>query len=88
MPIGAGKYDNLCTDARIEAKSRACILVIPDPKAEHGFGFSCQIPPLLVPTVPGILRWMADEIEKSIPADMKEMLERAKGGDFSDFKIP
>lgn len=32
----------------------------------HGNGFSCQLPPEIVPTIPGILRSVADEIEKSM----------------------
>lgn len=59
--IGPGKYDELCTEAREKAKARGAILIILG--GDKGEGFSCQIPPLNVLNVPGMLRDMADEIE-------------------------
>jgi hypothetical protein len=61
--IGAGKYDEACTKARQETKAAGVILVVIG--GEHGHGFSAQIPPPLIRTVPNILRSIADQIEKA-----------------------
>ena len=40
MPIGPGKYDDLCTLVRKKAKAQAAIVIIVG--GEKGEGFSCQ----------------------------------------------
>jgi len=61
MPIGPGKYDDLCSYARDVAEAGATILIILGGK--HGSGFSIQAPPEFVLVLPKLLRKMADEIE-------------------------
>lgn len=57
------KYDEACTAARIATGASGIILIILD--GEHGPGFSMQAPPSLVPDMPGLLRRMADDIERA-----------------------
>lgn len=63
--IGPGKYDDVCTQAREAAKAEGAIVLIFN--GQHGQGFSCQLPPELMPAVPDMLRFIAEEIEKSPP---------------------
>jgi hypothetical protein len=72
MALGPGKYDDLCTKAREEAGAAGCILIIFDGKSGHGF--SAQLPPGVLPFAPILLRDVADQIEKSIPSDLRDML--------------
>lgn len=59
--IGPGKYDDLCTAAREQAKAEGAILIIIN--GEHGGGFSCQTTLETALKLPRILRDMADDIE-------------------------
>ena len=54
MPLGAGKYDDLCTEVREKAKARAAIVIIVD--GEKGSGFSCQAPLDVTISLPDILK--------------------------------
>lgn len=67
MPLGPGKYDNLCTHVREQAKAAGAIVIVFH--GEFGNGFACQLPPVLLPGMPDTLRALADEIEASIPSD-------------------
>lgn len=63
MPLGPGKYDDLCTQARQAAGAVFTLLVIGE--GIHGSGFSVQIvEPGFTPDIPALLRHMADEIER------------------------
>lgn len=64
MPTGPGKYDDACTVFRHATQAAGVMVVVFG--GSHGNGFSCQLPPEIVPTIPAILRSVADEIEKSI----------------------
>lgn len=64
MPIGPGKYDDLCTQAREAANAKGAILLIFG--GDKGNSFCCQLPPLLALEVPSMLRDMADQIEESM----------------------
>jgi hypothetical protein len=64
MPIGPGKYDQLCTAARLGAKANGVVLIVVD--GEHGPGFSVQGPIQLVTMMPDLLRHLADDIEQSL----------------------
>lgn len=59
--IGPGKYDDLATQVREQAKANAVILVVFH--GIHGSGFSAQLPPGTTEYIPGLLREMADQIE-------------------------
>ena len=65
MALGPGKYDDLCTKARLAAKAEGTLLIVFG--GNKGSGFSAQIPFELLVGVPAILRTVADEIEKSLP---------------------
>ncbi len=62
MALGPGKYDDLCTYARITAGAEGAILIILNGVA--GSGFSCQLPLTGQLAIAGILRTIADEIEQ------------------------
>jgi len=63
MPMGAGKYDNVCTAVREEAKARAVILIVLD--GVRGTGMSVQgTGPDLI-RLPAILEQCAQEIRAS-----------------------
>lgn len=59
--IGPGKYDDLCTKAREDAKARGAILIIID--GERGAGFSCQADLAVLCGLPAALRSLANQIE-------------------------
>lgn len=64
MPLGPGKYDNLCTVARQTAKAETVVLIVLG--GEYGQGFSCQTSnPMDLLTLPDILRKVARDIETS-----------------------
>lgn len=63
MPLGEGKYDVLCSLVRGLAKAEGAILMVLGGRL--GSGFSAQLPPEAAARLPGLLREMANEIEKS-----------------------
>ena len=62
MTAGPGRYNALATLVRKRAKARAVILAIF--QGERGDGFEVQSDPLLLASLPTILRSMADQIER------------------------
>jgi len=60
--IGPGKYDAELTAVREKIEARGAILIVFD--GNRGGGFSAQLPVDLATTVPGVLRNIADEIER------------------------
>jgi hypothetical protein len=70
MPLGPGKYDKECTAAREVTEADACLLIIV--KGKKGSGFSCQTrSPISLISLPGLLRSVADEMDKSMEEMMK-----------------
>jgi len=64
MPVGPGKYDALCTDARVAADARACILIIIGGKLGSGFSVQTTDSSLAEPTaLVSFLRVVANDIE-------------------------
>ena len=63
MPIGAGKYDDVCSEVREKTKARGAAVIIID--GTLGSGFSLQAPPEVALALPRILRDMANQIEES-----------------------
>lgn len=62
MPTGEGKYDDLCTYVRKQAKADgAAVIIIGGTKGE---GFSVQGTIRFVRLMPSLLRNMADQIER------------------------
>ncbi len=63
MPIGKGKYGDLCTHVRETAKADGAIIIVI--RGEHGSGFSVQADVFNVLSLPESLRSIAQEIEDS-----------------------
>lgn len=76
MPMGPGKYDDLCTYALQAAQAESAALIIFGGK-EHGSGFSVQGTAEALVTLPQTLRAMAIEIERSLVNDprVRELFE-------------
>lgn len=66
MPIGPGKYDDLCTYVRETAKAESVVVLVFH--GESGDGFSVQATPGVIMSLPGILRNCAQQIEDSLKA--------------------
>jgi hypothetical protein len=65
MPIGPGKYDDLCTHVRTTAGALGAIVIVVGGK--HGDGFSIQAPIEVTIALPEFLEFMA----RSIRADLE-----------------
>lgn len=64
MSLGPGRYDNLCTYAREQAKAQCALVIIMG--GDKGNGFSMQTANLLLLAgVPDLLRDIARQIEES-----------------------
>ena len=63
MPLGPGKYDDLCTDVRLKAEAEAAIVIIINGK--HGHGFSCQANILITRELPTLLENVARELRRA-----------------------
>lgn len=62
MPVGPGRYDDLCTHVRKEAQAELAIVIIG--QGNKGSGFSIQTDdPFVVLKLPQMLRAVADQIE-------------------------
>lgn len=65
MAAGPGKYDPEATAARESAMAGAVVLIVLD--GDRGSGFSVQvISPGVLERLPGLLRHMADDIERDV----------------------
>jgi len=65
MPAGPGKYDDLATLVRAQAAAEGVIVVVIGGPA--GSGFSVQATPAVTAGLSRMLRFIADEIERSVP---------------------
>lgn len=66
---GEGKYDQVCTMARLMAKANNIMLLVID--GEHGPGFSAHSDdPQFEQRIPGLLRQVADAIEQDNQKDI------------------
>jgi hypothetical protein len=61
---GPGKYDDLATVVRRDARAAGVLVIVFG--GTKGDGFSAQLPLDLLITVPAILRDVADQIDKQI----------------------
>ena len=81
MPISTkdnpGKYDNLCTEARLKAKAHSAVLIILG--GDKGFGFSVQMPEKAIAGLPAILEHMAAEIRRDMQSQTKNHDATGKG---------
>lgn len=62
MPKGPGKYDPILTKAKNEAGAISAALIVAD--GIHGSGFALQGTGEFLLRLPGVLRYMADQIER------------------------
>lgn len=69
--IGPGKYDVVCTAARVLAEAKGAIVIII--QGNEGNGFSVQLPPDYAERIPRVLREVADGIE----ADLKQRVDKS-----------
>jgi hypothetical protein len=75
MPIGPGKYNQLCTNVRLIARAEAAIVIIMNGDRGSGFSIQCTAGNLsldqtpVAAWLPSLLRHMADEIEKDSDLD-------------------
>jgi len=63
MPLGPGKYDELATYVREQAQADGVAVIVLN--GNKGNGFSLQAPLDVTLRLPALLRFMADEIERS-----------------------
>ena len=63
MPLGPGKYDDVCTEIREKTKAEGVIVLVIG--GERGSGFSCQADIFNTAMLPATLRSIADQIEQS-----------------------
>ena len=66
MPIGPGKYDDICTTARKQTGAQGCLLIILG--GDKGNGFSCQADPMTTFTLPDLLEDIARQIRRDFNA--------------------
>jgi len=64
MTIGPGKYDDICTMAREQAKADGAIVIIIN--GERGMGFSCQGNAETLMMLPSLLESVARQIRKDV----------------------
>ena len=64
MALGPGKYDDLCTYVREQAKAEAAIVVVIG--GAKGGGFSVQAPLEIQLGLPALLRKLAQDIEQTL----------------------
>lgn len=64
MPVGPGKYDDLCTHVRQEANALGVIVIVIG--GESGDGFSVQAPMDVQLRLPYVLRHIAGQISESV----------------------
>jgi hypothetical protein len=68
MVVGPGLYDDLCTRAREDADAVAAMVIILGGRGGSGFSVqsSSHVHDKVMQTLPGLLRMMADEIERDL----------------------
>jgi len=65
MPLGKGKYDDLCTKVREDAHAVAALVIVI--RGNKGDGFSLQTGDLrLLAGLPNVLRDVAQQIEETL----------------------
>jgi len=63
MPIGKGRYDDECTRVREATNAVACVLLVFGESPEAS-GFSIQVRSDLTLDLPGLLRQLANDVER------------------------
>ena len=65
MALGPGKYDDLATYVRTQARAAGVIVLVIE--GDRGGGFSVQATAEVTASLPVLLRRMADDIEQAMP---------------------
>jgi len=65
MPIGPGKYDDLCTSVREKTGGSVLLIVV---GGERGPGFSCQADLETMKMLPDMLEHVAKQIRQDMKA--------------------
>ena len=73
MPVGSGKYDELCTYVREQTRAEGVILVVLD--GTQGTGFEVQGILEVHLKLPAMLREVADKIELGGVPDAKRPIQ-------------
>jgi hypothetical protein len=63
MPLGPGKYDDLCTYVRRQAKADGAVVIVLN--GNKGHGFSVQADLMSTVLLPELLETLAADIRKS-----------------------
>ena len=66
MPVGPGKYDDLCTEVREQTEAEGVAIIVINGK--HGSGFSVQAAEYITLGLPDLLEHMAKDIRASFAA--------------------
>lgn len=64
MPIGPGKYDDLCSLLRVQTDAEACVVIVLGGNKGSGFSVQSRGRPLLV--LPELLESLAKQIREDI----------------------
>jgi tRNA A37 N6-isopentenylltransferase MiaA len=67
MPLGPGKYDDLCTDVREKSAAEGAIVIVVG--GNRGTGFSCQATLGVLASLPQLLETVAREMRQSTSRD-------------------
>jgi pyrroline-5-carboxylate reductase len=70
MPIGPGKYDDICEKIREETNAQGIVVAIIE--GNKGTGFSCKVEKNLLRFMPSFLKQMAEGMEKDVDQILEE----------------
>lgn len=76
MPVGPGRYDDLCTYVREKAQARGAIVIVID--GNRGAGFSVQAPLDVCADLAQTLRTVADQIESGVTETVRGLTQEPK----------
>jgi hypothetical protein len=80
MALGPGKYDDLCTRVREEAKADAAFVIVINGALGSGFSAQWASDPLLLAKLPGLLEYIAQQIRDDIRGGGARSADRAPAG--------
>jgi hypothetical protein len=63
MPLGPGKYDDLCTEVREKSQAEGALVIIVG--GNRGSGFSCQGSPAVIAATAQLLEMVASQIRQA-----------------------
>jgi hypothetical protein len=81
MPLGPGKYDDLCTYVREKAEALGVVIVVL--RGNQGDGFAMQATAAATLDAPRMLHYLADQIRATHP-ELIEQLKKEAGHEYAD----